>query len=144
MKTTTQAGKSGSCAANVQVVHSFVLDWRAEAAPDPSTGESHDRRQNISIANYKHGHNESSTARFTPNFTCVPLGPFRLRMAFSLVSPLPTNKLSLTMIMRSPAMSAESKTEPGGYYSYPQTYSRPFNNITVTNKQESSLIYLNI
>ena len=61
VKTTTQAGKSGSCAANVQVVHSFVLDWRAEAAPDPSTGESHDRRQNISIANYKHGHNESST-----------------------------------------------------------------------------------
>ena len=35
VKTTTQAGKSGSCAANVQVVHSFVLDWRAEAAPDP-------------------------------------------------------------------------------------------------------------
>ena len=61
VKTTTQAGKSGSCAANVQVVHSFVLDWRAEAAPDPSTGESHARRQNISIANYKHGHNESST-----------------------------------------------------------------------------------
>ena len=25
VKTTTQAGKSGSCAANVQVVHSFVL-----------------------------------------------------------------------------------------------------------------------
>ena len=61
VKTTAIAGVRGSCAANVQVVHSFVLDWRAEAAPDPSTGESHDRRQNISIANYKHGHNESST-----------------------------------------------------------------------------------
>lgn len=40
VKTTTQAGKSGSCAANVQVVHSFVLDWRAEAAPDPLTGKA--------------------------------------------------------------------------------------------------------
>lgn len=61
VKTTTQAGKSGSCAANVQVVHSFVLDWRAEAAPDPTTGISPDRRLNLSIANYKHGHNDNNT-----------------------------------------------------------------------------------
>lgn len=61
VKTTTQAGKSGSCAANVQVVHSFVLDWRAEAAPDPTTGISPDRRLNLSVANYKHGHNDNNT-----------------------------------------------------------------------------------
>ena len=61
VKTTADAGRSGSTAANVQVVHSFVLDWRAEAEPDPATGISPDRRQNLSIANYKHGHNDSKT-----------------------------------------------------------------------------------
>ncbi len=59
VKTTVQAGKSGSCAANVQVVHSFVLDWRTDAEPNPENGISPDRRQNISIANYKHGHNDN-------------------------------------------------------------------------------------
>lgn len=61
VKTTADAGRSGSTAANVQVVHSFVLNWRAEAEPDPATGISPDRRQNLSIANYKHGHNDSKT-----------------------------------------------------------------------------------
>lgn len=61
VKTTADAGRSGSTAANVQVVHSFVLDWRTEAEPDPATGISPDRRQNLSIANYKHGHNDSKT-----------------------------------------------------------------------------------
>lgn len=61
VKTTVDAGRSGSTAANVQVVHSFVLNWREEAQPDASTGISPDRRQNLSIANYKHGHNDSKT-----------------------------------------------------------------------------------
>ena len=61
VKTTVDAGRSGSTAANVQVVHSFVLDWREEAKPDEITGISPDRRQNLSIANYKHGHNDSKT-----------------------------------------------------------------------------------
>lgn len=60
VKTTTNAGRSGSCAANMQVVHSFVLDWRAEAEPNPENGVSPDRRQNLSIANYKHGHNDKN------------------------------------------------------------------------------------
>lgn len=46
VKTTVDAGRSGSTAANVQVVHSFVLNWREEAQPDASTGISPDRRQN--------------------------------------------------------------------------------------------------
>lgn len=58
MKTTTQAGKSGSTAANVQVVHSFVLDWRRAVGVDVDNRISPDRRLDLSIANYKHGHND--------------------------------------------------------------------------------------
>lgn len=55
IKTTVDAGKSGSCAGNVKVVHPFVLQWREDAAPDPATGISPDHRLNISIGNYKYG-----------------------------------------------------------------------------------------
>ena len=58
VKTTTQAGKSGSTAANVQVVHSFVLDWRRAVGVDVDNRISPDRRLDLSIANYKHGHND--------------------------------------------------------------------------------------
>lgn len=61
VRATINAGRSGSCAANMVVVHSFVRDWRAEAEPNPANGKSPDRRQNLSIANYKHGHNDSKT-----------------------------------------------------------------------------------
>ena len=41
--------------------------------------------------------NSFSVARLTPNFTWLPFGPFRLRMAFSFVRPLPAKRLSLTI-----------------------------------------------
>lgn len=43
VKTTAIAGKRGSCAGNVKVVHTFVLEWRKDA---------NDLRRDISIANY--------------------------------------------------------------------------------------------
>ncbi|MDY4249441.1 RagB/SusD family nutrient uptake outer membrane protein [Bacteroides pyogenes] len=43
VKTTVIAGKRGSCAGNVKVVHTFVLDWRKNEG---------DLRRDISIANY--------------------------------------------------------------------------------------------
>ena len=46
-----------------------------------------------------------SPMRFTPNFTWEPFGPFSVRIARSLVTFLPTNKLSSTVTMRSPAIS---------------------------------------
>ncbi len=45
VKTTSVAGVRGRCAANVKVVHSFVLDWRQY--PE-------DKRQNLSVANYQY------------------------------------------------------------------------------------------
>lgn len=44
-KTTAIAGVRGSCAANVKVVHTFVLDWRENAA---------DIRRDLSVANYQY------------------------------------------------------------------------------------------
>ena len=45
VKTTAIAGVRGSCAANVKVVHTFVLDWRENAA---------DIRRDLSVANYQY------------------------------------------------------------------------------------------
>ncbi|MDR0940142.1 MAG: RagB/SusD family nutrient uptake outer membrane protein [Mediterranea sp.] len=45
VKTTAIAGIRGSCAGNVKVVHSFVLDWRAAE-------NSGDLRRDLSVANY--------------------------------------------------------------------------------------------
>ena len=50
VKTTAIAGVRGSCAGNVKVVHSFVLDWR---------NSPKDLRCNISVANYQY--NDSKT-----------------------------------------------------------------------------------
>lgn len=60
IKTTTQAGKSGSCAGNVKVVHSFVLDWREDTGVNVENPVSPDQRLALSIGNYKHGHNDNS------------------------------------------------------------------------------------
>ncbi len=43
VRTTAIAGKRGSCAGNVKVVHTFVLEWRKDA---------NDLRREISVANY--------------------------------------------------------------------------------------------
>lgn len=45
VKTTAIAGVRGSCAANVKVVHTFVLDWREDVS---------DIRRDLSIANYQY------------------------------------------------------------------------------------------
>lgn len=47
VKTTSVAGVRGRCAANLKVVHSFVLDWR-------KSEHANDARRNLSIANYRH------------------------------------------------------------------------------------------
>lgn len=54
VKTTSIAGKRGSCAGNVKVVHTFAIDWRKE------TG---DLRCNISIANYQYNPNTTLYAK---------------------------------------------------------------------------------
>lgn len=51
VKTTTQQGRSGSCAGNVKVVHTFVLDWREQGD---------DLRRDLSVANYQHGSSPSN------------------------------------------------------------------------------------
>ena len=47
VKTTAIAGVRGSCAGNMKVVHTFVLDWR-------DGKNANDKRRDISIANYKY------------------------------------------------------------------------------------------
>lgn len=47
VKTTSIAGVRGRCAANVNVVHTFVLDWRQDKYKN-------DLRRDLSIANYKY------------------------------------------------------------------------------------------
>lgn len=47
VKTTSIAGVRGRCAANVNVVHTFVLDWRQDKYKN-------DLRRDISIANYQY------------------------------------------------------------------------------------------
>ena len=59
IKTTAIAGKRGSCAGNVKVVHSFVLDWRAEDGVDVEHPQGTkngvlDLRRDISIGNYRY------------------------------------------------------------------------------------------
>lgn len=60
VKTTAIAGKRGSCAGNEKVVHSFVLDWRAEdgvgvGAPNGTNPDGLvDKRRDLSIANYRY------------------------------------------------------------------------------------------
>lgn len=59
IKTTAIAGKRGSCAGNVKVVHSFVLDWRAEDGvdkdnPQGTKGGLLDLRRDLSIGNYRY------------------------------------------------------------------------------------------
>ncbi|WP_287665286.1 RagB/SusD family nutrient uptake outer membrane protein [Bacteroides sp.] len=50
VKTTAIAGERGSCAGNVKVIHTFVLDWR-------NAGDG-DIRRDLSIANYKYDDNK--------------------------------------------------------------------------------------
>ena len=45
VKTTAIAGVRGSCAGNVKVVHTFVLDWR-------DGKNANDKRRDLSVANY--------------------------------------------------------------------------------------------
>ncbi len=71
VKTTAIAGKRGSCAGNEKVVHSFVLDWRAEDGVGVEKNGSKesdyvyypngknpdglvDKRRDLSIANYRY------------------------------------------------------------------------------------------
>lgn len=59
IKTTAIAGKRGSCAGNVKVVHSFVLDWRAEDGVDVEHPQGTkngvlDLRRDLSIGNYRY------------------------------------------------------------------------------------------
>lgn len=60
VKTTAIAGTRGSCAGNVKVVHSFVLDWRAEDGVGPgaqygtNADGKYDKRRDLSIANYRY------------------------------------------------------------------------------------------
>ena len=60
VKTTAIAGKRGSCAGNEKVVHSFVLDWRAEdgvgvGVPNGTNPDGLvDKRRDLSIANYRY------------------------------------------------------------------------------------------
>lgn len=51
VKTTAVAGERGSNAGNVQVVHTFVLDWREN--------QPQDLRRDLSIANYQYGNKET-------------------------------------------------------------------------------------
>ena len=52
VKTTVKMGKSGSCAGNVKVVHTFVLDWR-------ESKNAGDLRRDLSVANYRYGDKET-------------------------------------------------------------------------------------
>lgn len=54
VKTTTQVGKSGSCAGNVKVVYTFYDNWKIESA--------NDLRRDLSIARYKHGDTKDGVA----------------------------------------------------------------------------------
>lgn len=54
VKTTTQVGKSGSCAGNVKVVYTFYDNWKIESAED--------LRRDLSIARYKHGDTKNGVA----------------------------------------------------------------------------------
>ena len=47
VKTTAIAGVRGSCAGNMKVVHTFVLDWR-------DGKNANDKRRDLSVANYKY------------------------------------------------------------------------------------------
>ena len=53
VKTTVNMGKSGSCAGNMKVVHTFVLDWR-------EGNNAGDLRRDLSVANYKYGDKETN------------------------------------------------------------------------------------
>ena len=52
VKTTVKMGKGGSCAGNVKVVHTFVLDWR-------ESKNAGDLRRDLSVANYRYGDKET-------------------------------------------------------------------------------------
>lgn len=54
VKTTTQVGKSGSCAGNVKVVYTFYNNWKIDYASD--------LRRDLSIARYKHGDTKDGVA----------------------------------------------------------------------------------